>query len=230
MELFDTRMIVTEAEVQRIYRRRFSEPEKLAKAGVWNVLVSRFFQKWVRPGDTVLDLGCGYGEFLNFVQAARLIGVDLNPDSPAHLRSGIEFVQGDVTNLKFLPDASVDFVFTSNLMEHLPGKRDVEQLCREARRVLKVGGHFAMMGPNLRVIPGTYWDFWDHVVPITDRSMTECLENLEFEVVDCYPKFLPYTTRSALPKAPWLVRLYLAMPLAWHVMGGQFLIRARKPD
>jgi len=222
-------MIITESEVQRIYRRRFSEEDKRAKAAVWKVVVEAFFQKWVKPADTVVDLGCGYGEFLNFLRAGRRIGVDLNPDSPTYLDKGIEFVQGSVCDLNFLDDNSVDFVFTSNLMEHLPGKREVEQMSREARRVLRPGGHFVMMGPNLRVLPGTYWDFWDHVVPITDRALTECLENLDFNITDCHGKFLPYTTRSAIPKAPWLVKLYLNTPLAWRFMGGQFLIRARKP-
>jgi dolichol-phosphate mannosyltransferase len=222
-------MIVTHDEVQRIYRRRFSEQDKLAKAKIWKVIVEDFLQQWVRPGDAVLDLGCGYGEFLNQLRCGRRIGVDLNPDSAQHLDAGVEFHQHSVTELDFLPDASVNFVFTSNLMEHLPGKRDVEQMIREVWRVLRPGGHFVMMGPNLRFIPGTYWDFWDHIIPITDRSLTEALENLDFDVVDCFPQFLPYTTRSSLPKHPWLVKMYLKFRPAWWFMGGQFLIRARKP-
>ncbi len=222
-------MIVTEEEVQRIYRRRFGEAEKKAKADVWKVIVQSFFQRWVRAGDVVVDLGCGYGEFLNFLRCGRRIGVDLNPDSQTHLDAGIEFHQKSVCDLSFLADNSVDFVFTSNLMEHLPGKREVEQMSREALRVLRPGGHFVMMGPNLRLLPGSYWDFWDHVVPITDRSLVECLENVNFDIVDCFPRFLPYTTRSSLPQSSWLVRLFLAMPWAWRILGKQFLIRARKP-
>jgi hypothetical protein len=98
----------------------------------------------------------------------------------------------------------------------------------EVRRVLAPGGSFVALGPNVRFIPGSYWDFWDHYVPISDRSLTELLETSGFQVVDSHPRFLPYTTRSALPKAPWLVRAYLKVPLAWRVLGAQFLIRARK--
>jgi len=221
-------MIVTKDEVQRIYRRRFSEEDKKAKSAVWKVLVESFFQRWVAPGNVVVDLGCGYGEFLNYLRCSRRIGVDLNPDSQSHLAPGIEFHQQSVCDLSFLPDNSVDVVFTSNLMEHLPSKREVEQMAKEALRVLRLGGHFIMMGPNLRLLPGTYWDFWDHVVPITDRSLVECLENLEFQIADCHPRFLPYTTRSSLPQAPSLVRLYVSMPWAWNIFGKQFLIRARK--
>jgi hypothetical protein len=43
------------------------------------------------------------------------------------------------------------------------------------------------------------------------------------------PKFLPYTTKSRLPQAPWLVSLYLKIPLAWHILGKQALVVAYKP-
>jgi SAM-dependent methyltransferase len=223
-------MIVTEDEVQRIYRKRFPDHKLAAKSRTWSVIVRHFLSRWIRPGDTVLDLGCGYGEFLNYVQAARRIGVDINPDSPAHLDQSIEFFQKDVCDLNFLADSSIDLVFTSNLMEHLPGKREVERMVREAWRVLRPGGCFIMMGPNIRMLPGVYWDFWDHIVPISDRSLRELLENVEFEILDLYPRFLPYTTRSWIPKHSALVRLYLNFPPAWKIMGRQFLIRAKKPD
>jgi len=222
-------MQVTATEVQRIYQKRFSEADKARKAQIWRVIVSDFFQKWVRPSDVVLDLGCGYGEFLNYLKADRRIGVDLNPDSETHLATGVEFFKHSVCNLPFLDDNSVDVVFTSNLMEHLPDKRHVEQMMLEAKRVLKPGGHFVMMGPNIRVIHGRYWDFWDHVVPLSDLCLVEGLENHGYEVVDAYKQFLPYTTRSRLPSAPWIVRLYLKLWPAWRIFGGQFLIRARKP-
>ena len=63
---------------------------------------------------------------------------------------------------------------------------------------------------------------------ISDRSLTELLETSGFQVIDSHPQFLPYTTRSSLPQSPWLVRMYLKVPLAWRVLGAQFLIRARK--
>jgi dolichol-phosphate mannosyltransferase len=224
----DATMNAVGNEVRQLYRNRFSESDRQAKVHIWSVIVHDFLQRWVQSGDSVLDLGCGYGEFLNHIRCARRIGVDLNPDAPLHLDKGIAFHKQDVCELGFLPDACVDVVFTSNLMEHLSGKAAVEQMISEARRVLKPGGHMIALGPNLRFLPGAYWDFWDHVVPLTDRSLCEVLTKQGLEVIECYPRFLPYTTCSSVPKSPWLVRLYLKMPLAWRFMGRQFLIRARK--
>ena len=217
------------ADVQEIYRHRFSEGDRRAKARVWRVLVERFFQRWVGANDVVLDMGCGYGEFLNHLQCGRRIGVDLNPDSSGQLHVGIEFHRQGICSLDFLEAGDVDVVFTSNVLEHLEGKAEVEQAMREAWRVLRPGGRLIAMGPNLRFLPGEYWDFWDHRVPLTDRSMVELLETIGFGIERCWAKFLPYTTRSRLPQWPILVRMYLGLPVVWRVLGKQFLIIARKP-
>ena len=216
-------------EVQDLYRHRFNDRDRQAKAKVWQVIVSSFLQQWIAPDHVVLDLGCGDGEFLTHVRCARRVGVDGNPDAAHNLDARIEFHHGSIRDLSFLPDQSVDISFTSNVLEHLASKDEVAHVILEARRVLKPGGQFIALGPNLRFLPGTYWDFWDHHVPLTDRSLVELLTTLHFNIGTCYPRFLPYTTRSALPQAPQLVWLYLKCPPLWRLFGKQFLIRAIKP-
>jgi glycosyltransferase involved in cell wall biosynthesis/SAM-dependent methyltransferase len=216
------------SDLQQLYRNRFGHDLE-ARSEMWRVLVRDFFQAWIGRSDTVVDLGCGYGEFLNQVNAARRIGVDLNPDSASMLKPGIEFYESRADELDFLDDDSVDVVFSSNMLEHLQDKAEVERTIAEVRRVLRPGGQFIALGPNIRFLAGAYWDFWDHSVPISDRSLTELLQINDFEVVDTYQHFLPYSTYSLLPQAPILVRLYLRSRWAWPVFGKQFVIRARKP-
>jgi len=215
-------------DLQQLYRNRFGHYRE-SRSAIWGVLVHDFLQAWIRRSDTVVDLGCGYGEFLNHVSAARRIGVDLNPDSADMLEPGTEFHRGRADDLAFLPDDSVDVVFTSNFLEHLQSKEEVERTVAEARRVLKPGGHFIAMGPNIRFVHGNYWDFWDHAVPISDRSLIELLAVQHLEIVDKYDRFMPYTSSSPLPQAPVLVRMYVRSRLLWPIFGKQFVIRARKP-
>ncbi|QNI06763.1 glycosyltransferase [Mycobacterium kubicae] len=220
--------IAGDTDLQQLYRNRFGH-DRESRSAIWRVLVRDFFQAWIRRSDTVVDLGCGYGEFLNHVKAVRRIGVDLNPDSANMLDDGVEFHRRNADDLAFLEDDSVDVVFTSNLLEHLQTKLEVEGTLAEVRRVLKPGGHLIALGPNIRFLPGDYWDFWDHSVPISDRSLIELLRMNELKVVEAYDRFLPYSTYSPLPKSPILVYSYLRSRWAWPLLGKQFLIRAQKP-
>ncbi|MFV8315924.1 glycosyltransferase [Mycobacterium sp. 23] len=219
--------IAGDTDLQHLYRNRFGH-DRASRSAIWAVLVRDFFQGWIKRSDTVLDIGCGYGEFLNHVSAARRIGVDLNPDSANMLGPDVEFHQGRADRLDFLADESVDVVFTSNMLEHLQSKADVERTIAEVARILKPHGHFIALGPNIRFLAGDYWDFWDHAVPISDRSLSELLEIHQLKVVDSYARFLPYSTNSQLPKAPIFVHLYLQSRFAWPIFGKQFLVRAQK--
>jgi len=50
-----------------------------------------------------------------------------------------------------------------------------------------------------------------------------------FTPVVVHPRFLPYTTKSRLPKAAIFVKAYLRFPLAWRILGKQALVVAEKP-
>jgi SAM-dependent methyltransferase len=148
-------------ELRKIYERRF-ERMLVYRNQVWAVLVEDFFQRYVQPGDRVLDLGCGYGEFVNHVRCARKYGMDLNPQTPRHLAADVQFLFQDCSTPWQLPDGSLDVVFTSNFFEHLPDKLALRSTLREAARCLRPGGRLIALGPNIKFVQGAYWDFWDH--------------------------------------------------------------------
>jgi hypothetical protein len=101
-------------------------------------------------------------------------------------------------------------------------------LFSEVHRILQPGGRFLIMGPNIRYIPGAYWDFLDHHLPLTERTIGEALELTGFGIDRSIARFLPYSTKSSLPQSPWLVALYLKMPLAWRILGKQFFVVGRR--
>jgi SAM-dependent methyltransferase len=80
-----------QADLSRIYAQRFSS-QLAYRNRVWRILVADFFSKYIPENASVLDLGCGYGEFINHVRAASKFGMDLNPDTPAHLNPDVFFL------------------------------------------------------------------------------------------------------------------------------------------
>jgi hypothetical protein len=97
-----------------------------------------------------------------------------------------------------------------------------------ARTALKSNGYFIAMGPNVRLVPGSYWDFFDHHVALTERSMREILSKCGFEIDVCLDRFLPYSMSQERIYPLWMLRAYLALPALWSLFGRQFLVVARK--
>ncbi len=216
-----------ESDLSRIYTRRFAANLEYRKR-VWSVLIESFFQRYIPRDAAVLDLGCGYGEFINQVHAGRKYAMDLNPDAPQYLSAGVEFIRQDCSQPWVVEEESLDVIFTSNFFEHLPDKVALGKTLDQAHKALRKGGRIIAMGPNAKLVPGAYWDFWDHYIPLTESSLSEALENRRFHINRKEPAFLPYTMAGKKPAALALVRLYLALPLLWQFLGKQFLLIAVK--
>jgi SAM-dependent methyltransferase len=217
----------TAHELKRIYGARFAS--NLAyRQKIWKILVPSFFQKYISPDDAVLDLGCGYGEFINTVQCQKKFAMDLNPDAPRYLDSSVRFLEQDCSAQWQLENGSLNVVFTSNFFEHLPDKAALGQTLDEIFRCLAPRGKLIAMGPNIKYLPGKYWDFWDHYLPLTELSLSEGLINRGFEISTCVGKFLPYTMVNQREYPELLLRLYLRLPPVWRIFGKQFLVVAAK--
>lgn len=106
----------------------------------------------IRPGDTVLDLGCGPATQLAMV--ARLnpdvhfIGIDLSDEMLAKAREhvtaeglgNVTLHRGDITDLRDFPDGSADAVMSTVVLHHLPDVPALERVFAEVARVLKPDG------------------------------------------------------------------------------------------
>lgn len=211
------------------YRMRFENMTNY-RLGVWRILCSDYFSSLVRPTDAVLDLGAGWCEFINTIQARQKWAMDLNPDLQRHAGPNVQLISQDCSASWPLPEASLDAVFTSNFFEHLPTKTHLEATLREAYRTLKPGGVLICMGPNIRYLVGAYWDFWDHHVALTDRSLCEVLRLTGFEIERSIARFLPYSMSTGWTPPPIFLRMYLKLPIVWPFWGRQFLVVARRPQ
>lgn len=179
----------------------------------------------------IVDVAAGYCSFINHIHCdCRKYALDVNPDVKKYAGRGVEALVDKVGNLGMhFEKGTVSLFFMSNFLEHLP-KKEISYLLRMEYRLLEKGGQVWILTPNIRYVGGKYWDFYDHITPVTEKALIEEAELIGFQIKKCIPRFLPFTTKSRLPQSRWIVRLYLhLMPLSGKLFGEQSFLILSKP-
>jgi len=206
-----------------LYDARFDEQEVSAKDAVWKEIV-RYLQRYVDATSPVLDIACDRGHFVRHVRASERWASDIR-DVATGLPPDVRFVQSSGLDLAtVVPTDYFGSVFMSNYLEHLESSDAVIDQLRTARDLVKPGGRVIVLQPNIRLVGPRYWDFIDHKVALTERSLLEAAELAGLRSVALVTRFLPYSTKGRLPTSPLLVRGYLACPPAWWLLGKQSLL------
>jgi ubiquinone/menaquinone biosynthesis C-methylase UbiE len=214
--------------VLSIYADRFDKSVEKRNV-MWQVLCRDYFQKLIRPSDTVLDLAAGYCEFINNINCGKKIAVDLNEKTKRMASKDVKVYQALSTNLPKQLSSKVDVVFVSNFFEHLDSKNELIDTLKEIHRVLKPGGKVMILQPNIRLVGNQYWDYVDHTLPLTEKSLEEAFHLTNFDLDYMKVRFLPYTANSKTPAIPLFIRMYLYFPPAQLLMGKQTFMIGSKP-
>lgn len=215
--------------LDEVYDRRFPETFRRSKDRIWPEIV-HFLERWIDLSAPVLDVGCDTGYFIRNVRSAERWATDVR-DVRGELPADVRFVQSSGLALdQALPVQHFGTVFMSNYLEHLHDPEHVIEQLRVARRLLRATGRLIILQPNIRLVGGGYWDFIDHRVALTERSLVEAGELAGFRQVQLITRFLPYSTKGRLPSHPLLVRLYLRFPPAWWLLGRQTLYVAEPSE
>jgi ubiquinone/menaquinone biosynthesis C-methylase UbiE len=215
-------------DLGKLYENMFSPRELLERQKLWAVLCSDWFQKYINETDTVLDLGAGSCEFINNIRCVSKIAVDTGKHMRARAAEGVRVISSSADHIDEIESESVNVVFTSNFLEHLPDKEKLLETLNEVKRILKPQGRFLILSPNIAYAPGRYWDDFGHHIPLSHVSMADCLRLCGFEIKEIRPKFLPFTTRSKIPKSPIFVKWYLKLRPLHLLMGKQMFLYAEK--
>jgi ubiquinone/menaquinone biosynthesis C-methylase UbiE len=192
-------------DYERLYNFRFRNVDQDGRMAVWKEVAPHVHSIMGKP-EKLLDPAAGRGEFLGAVPAGETWAVDAVSYEQAVHKVDTNVIVSPIMDA-VLPDDYFDGIYVSNFLEHLYDQEAIHQFLLKMIGHLQHGGRIAIMGPNYRYCASEYWDYADHFVP----------------------QYLPYSFTGNLPTAPWLVGLYLKMPLAWRVLGKQFLVIGRRP-
>lgn len=220
-----------DSAVDRLYQHRFPANILARRAAVWAVLCRVWFSRYIPDTACVIELGAGYCEFINNIQASEKVAVDINPETINHAASGVTVYQVSAERVgEVVPSSFFDAAFMSNFLEHCHSRNQILAIFHAVASILKPGARFLILGPNFRYCYREYFDFFDHRLPLTEKAVVEALQIAGFKIEVVQPRTLPFTFRSNLPSSPWLVRLYCRFQFLWPLFGSQFFIVAQKPD
>jgi SAM-dependent methyltransferase len=156
---------------------------------LWHRLTGNYTDRVItRVRGRVLDVGCGYGKYLLPLKkkGCEVYGVEVNPKCVDFCRkAGLTVFRGTLEEANF-PDAFVDFVILSQVLEHVPSPK---RTLKEIHRVLKPSGRVLIYCPNgkgyLRDLFGMYWHGWHipfHLYVFTAPTLTQLANEAGFAV------------------------------------------------
>ena len=200
-------------------------PHDPRRTTMWRLLCA-WLQREVPRDAHILELGAGYCDFINQIQATRKVAQDIAETVQQSAAPDVAVHVGSCSNLGFAADSTFDVVFASNLFEHLTLSQ-LEDTLAEVRRVLKPGGKLLVVQPNFRYCYRDYFDDYTHVAIYTDQSLPNVIASAGLEPVRVVPRFLPFSMKSRLPVLRPLIWLYLRSPV--KPFAGQMFLIAKKP-
>jgi hypothetical protein len=172
-----------------------------------------------------MDVGAGYCDFINQIQAQAKYAVDTNPETARWCAPDVHFVQATSVEALDLPVPSVDVIMTSNLLEHLTPAQ-CSALFDRFDDLLAPAGKLIVIQPNYHYCYRRYWDDFTHVRAFSDVSLRDFLHSRGYRILALEKRFLPFSFKSRLPKSYWMAKLYLAS--FWRPLAAQMLVVAQR--
>ncbi|HEX2233424.1 MAG TPA: methyltransferase domain-containing protein [Thermoleophilaceae bacterium] len=116
---------------------RFARRARERRAGLFRRLIDP------RPGERIVDVGCGEAGLAAHLGGNEITGVDL-VERPGYAGPNRRFVRADARELPFA-DGEFEIAYSNSLIEHVGGPRDRERVAAELRRV---GRRYFVQTPN----------------------------------------------------------------------------------
>lgn len=189
----------------------------------------RYLGAFLRPGDRLLDVGCGDGDFVAFAAAKGVdaFGIDANADNVARARArGLAVHCADAFGAT-AELGTFDVVSMIHLVEHFDTER-ADTLVRQASSALAPGGRLVLMTPNFAdwtVASHIFWLDPTHVRPYPGPLLASLARAAGLRVI--------HSSSQQLVKAG--LRQLMARPIGRLRFGREFermnlIVVAQKPE
>ncbi|MGA9407701.1 MAG: class I SAM-dependent methyltransferase [Bacteroidota bacterium] len=175
-------------KVHSIYNKGAAQTEAI---GVKDKIIGVFRKELY--GKSILDVGCGTGEFLTRLAVCfptgQLVGIDISTDIIPRSHEKVKFINSDI--VEFELEEKFDIVFSDNVMEHI-APADTRSHLESIKKVLKKDGKIIIIMPNrlfgpsdvTRIIDYTYSNkieaMGTHLNESTYGEMISVLHSLGF--------------------------------------------------
>jgi O-antigen chain-terminating methyltransferase len=184
------------------FAERFRGSENYVKSG------QKFYLPYFAGHKDVLDIGCGRGEFLDLMREAGVParGIDLSAESVDRCRQkGFQAEVADLfAYLDGLADASLDGIFSAQVVEHLPPNR-LPEMIRLAAQKLARGGVIAIETPNPQCLAIFATHFYldpTHRRPIPHALLSFYMEEYGIGRIEVHPRSPAIESMPALASLP----------------------------
>lgn len=150
-----------------------SEKSFLNALNTFNFYISKNNGQKISARANLLDLGCGDGSFVKFLNQLKFnaVGVD------------VEEVNLEKDKTKFLEN-SFDNILLNSVVEHIS---NIDHLFTEIRRILKPGGNLIIVTPNFSYDFKNFYNDPTHIRPFTHTSMLKILQIYKFNNIIIKP-------------------------------------------
>jgi 2-polyprenyl-3-methyl-5-hydroxy-6-metoxy-1,4-benzoquinol methylase len=184
------------------FAERFRGSEDYVQGG------QRFYLPYFAGRRDVLDIGCGRGEFMELMREAGVSarGIDLSQESVEVCRGkGLAAETADLfAYLADLPEASLDGIFSAQVVEHLPPER-LPQMIRLAASRLDRGGVLAIETPNpecLAIFTSHFYLDPTHTRPVPHALLSFYMEEFGMGSIEVHRRSPAIESMPALASLP----------------------------
>ena len=174
----------------------FDNPDEVQRLLQRNKLVldhnlGSFFESKVKKTDEILDLGCGYGSFLNFLEFhgyTKATGVDLSREEIKFCRqrfSKYQYSVADITRFVEKTQKKYKIIYLSHVLEHIPRMQTIK-LLTGIKKIMADDAYLIVISPNSSAYfnsMATRYGDMTHETGFTNNSLHQLFNVLKFSEV-----------------------------------------------